>query len=139
MFFIQNRYTIKVFLLSFLRELNSDLNINAVLGTGKNPTMNIKTGDNKFNLASVQDNGEIWFYGLVTKTDELGNRQIGIDYLQNLAKASGGDFYDGYKEFYWGVKKDGKLINVSDLLLVKNRWKDLMSEFIRCTDELQND
>ena len=72
--------------------------------------------------------GKFGFYGIVNKTEELGDKQIGIEYLKNLAKLINGKFDDNYKEWNWCVKKNGQYIK--DYLPIKKEWKDLISETI---------
>ncbi|MFW6327299.1 MAG: hypothetical protein ACOC2F_03220 [Bacteroidota bacterium] len=111
----------------FVEELNADLNIVPKLGRGKRISLNLKSGDEKYNFASVQEDGEVWFYGIVNKTEEIGNKQIGINYLTNLAKITQASIDNKGKEWAWGVKKNGKNINIQTCLKVSEQWKNLIS------------
>lgn len=113
-----------------IESLKSELNISPKLGRGKRLSLNLKSPNDTYNFASIQENGEVWFYGIVNKTEELGDKQIGIEYLKNLAKLINGKFDDNYKEWNWCVKKNGQYISIKDYLPIKQEWKDLISETI---------
>lgn len=111
----------------FIETLNSEFNINAKLGRGKRLSLNLKSANDTYNFASIQENGEVWFYGIVNKTEELGDKQIGVEYLKNLAKIVNGKFDDSYKEWQWCVKRNGKYINIIEYLKITTEWIRLIS------------
>jgi hypothetical protein len=112
----------------FVQELSSDLNILPKLGRGKKLSLNLKSADDTYNFASVQDDGEVWFYGLVTKTEELGDKSIGVRYLRQVADLVKGSLDDSYKEWSWCVKRDGKYPKISDFMTVKDAWKQIIED-----------
>lgn len=81
----------------FIDELSSELYIKPVTGRGKKLSLNLKSANDTYNFASIQEDGEVWFYGIITKTEEIGDKNIGMRYLQKLADAINGEFYDQYK------------------------------------------
>ena len=97
---------------NFADTLHDKLNIYATLGRGKRLSLNLKSSNDSYNFASIQEDGEVWFYGIVNKTEEIGDKQIGIEYLKSLGKEIGGKLDDSYKEWNWCVKRDGKYINL---------------------------
>lgn len=52
----------------FIAKLSNELNIIAKLGRGKRLSLNLKSPDDTYNFASIQEDGEVWFYGIVSKT-----------------------------------------------------------------------
>jgi hypothetical protein len=123
---------------SFVRDLSSESNIIAKLGTGKRLSLNLKSANDTYNFASVQETGKVWFYAIVTKTEQIGNKQIGIDYLKNVAKIIGGDLFDQCSQWSWPVKKNDNYINISSYLLVQKEWKDLISKTLDRINELED-
>lgn len=109
--------------MSFVNDLQEDFEINPKMGRGKRLSFNLKTDDDRYNLASIQEDGRVFFYGIVTKTEEIGDKQIGVDYLKKLAKIVDGKFYDQYSEWSWCVKKNGNYPDIQDFLSQKNEWK----------------
>ena len=121
----------------FTETLNSEFNIIPKLGRGKRLSLNLKSSNDSYNFASIQENGEVWFYGIVYKTEELGDKQIGIDYLRNLAKIVNGKFDDSYKEWQWCVKRNGEFISISDYLKIQKDWIKLISETLDKINEFE--
>jgi len=111
---------------SFVDQLAEELGIVASIGQGQKVSLNLKSPDEAYNLGSIQQNGELWFYGIVPKTEELGNRQIGIDYLKELARLVGGELDDKPKPWSWGIKRNGKYLMVDEYLASRDQWKQLM-------------
>jgi hypothetical protein len=63
----------------------------------------------------------------VVKTEEkLGNKQVGMDYLEKLAQIVQGQFDTKNKEWGWGVKRHGQYIMIDDYLMVGKQWKGLI-------------
>ena len=77
----------------FIENLNSELNIISKLGRGKKLSLNLKSYNDTYNFGSIQEDGEVWFYGIITKTEELGDKNIGINYLKKLAELVNGELY----------------------------------------------
>lgn len=113
---------------SFVRELSSDLNILPKLGRGKKLSLNLKSADDTYNFASVQEDGEVWFYGIVTKTEELGDKSIGVKYLKHVADLVHGTLDDSYKEWSWCVKRDGQYPRIPEFLRAKEAWKQIIED-----------
>ena len=120
---------------NFVQELQSTLHLLPKLGRGKKLSLNLKSEDNTYNFASVQEDGEVWFYGIVTKTEELGDRQIGVDYLRNLAGILRATLDDNFKDWSWAIKKGGRHLPVSEYLSVKNEWLSLIARTLERIDE----
>jgi len=113
---------------TFIKTLNLELNIIQKLGRGKKLSLNLKSSNDTYNFASIQENGEVWFYGIVNKTEEIGKKQIGINYLKKLAELTNGKFDDSYKTWHWCVKRNGKYLNIIDYLKIQKEWIDLISK-----------
>ncbi|MCD4707652.1 MAG: hypothetical protein K8S62_07920 [Candidatus Sabulitectum sp.] len=112
----------------FIGELSSELHIISKLGRGKKLSINLKSMNDSYNFASIREDGEVWFYGIVSKTEEIGSRQIGIDYLKKLAVIVNGEYYDKYKQWFWCVKKSGKYIQLKNYMKYSSEWKSLISQ-----------
>ena len=112
----------------FVQELSSEFNIISKLGRGKRLSLNLKSSNDTYNFASIQQNGEVWFYGIVNKTEELGDRQIGIDYLKKVALIVKGQYDDNYQSWHWCVKRNGKYIQLKEYINIKEDWKKLISD-----------
>jgi len=122
----------------FIQQLSKELNIIPKLGRGKRLSLNLKSPNNTYNFASIQENGEVWFYGIVYNTNEIGNKQIGIDYLKNLAFSLNADFDDKYKsEWSWCVKKNGKYVNIIEYLNKKEEWKKNISDTLQKINKIE--
>lgn len=121
----------------FVEVLKTELDIVAKPGRGKQISLNLKSEDN-INFASIQDNGEVWFYGIVSKTAELNNRKAGVDYLTNLAQAVGGELYTYCTEWNWGIRRNRHHISIDHYLNVKEKWKILIIDTIKavCVDQI---
>ncbi len=122
----------------FLEELKNEFNILTKLGRGKRLSINIKSSDDTYNFASIQETGEVWFYGIVTKTEEIGNKSIGISYLKKLAKNVSADFVDTQSEWVWGVKRNNKYLIINDYLKVKDIWKNLIADTIEALQKAED-
>jgi hypothetical protein len=112
-------------------ELNENYGIVSKLGRGKKLSLNIKTSDDRLNLASVQEDGHVWFYGIVQKTGEQGDRRIGEDYLRNLATIVGGTFDDSTKDWFWSVRKNGLYLPINEYLVRKTELVKLIEDTLR--------
>ena len=115
----------------FVNDLVSEHNLTPKPGRGKRRSLNIKSADDTYNFVSVQETGEVWFYAIVAKTEELGDRQIGIDYLKSLAKLVDGKLDTRLNHWYWGVKKRGQYMMIDEYLKHKAEWKELIGNTLR--------
>jgi hypothetical protein len=113
-------------LMQFLNDLEKDCGIVSKVGRGKRLSLNIKSPDDTYNFGSVQETGEVWFYGIVTKTEQLGDEQIGIKYLEDLAKIMQADVDRSTKQWSWGIKRGGRFIMIDDYLAFGTEWRDLI-------------
>jgi hypothetical protein len=123
----------------FVQELSSEFNIISKLGRGKRLSLNLKSSNDTYNFASIQQNGEVWFYGIVNKTEELGDRKIGIDYLKKVARIVKGEYDDNYQPWHWCVKRNGKYIQIKEYLNIKDKWKEVISETLNKINKLEEE
>ena len=123
----------------FVQELSSEFNIIPKLGRGKRLSLNLKSSNDTYNFASVQQDGEVMFYGIVNKTEELGDIQIGIEYLKKLAQIVNGQYDDSYQSWHWCVKRNGKYLQLKEYLKVKQKWKDLISETLEKINKFEEE
>ncbi len=100
------------------------------LGRGKKLSLNLKSNDDRFNFASIQETGEVYYYGIVDSTNAVGDKNIGIDYLKKLASMLDGQFFDGYSRSLWCIKKNGTFPLVSDYLANQQVWEDAIHQVI---------
>lgn len=119
-----------------LIELKNELFLITKLGRGKRLSLNIKTEDG-LNFASIQENGEVLFYGIIGKTEELGDRSIGDHYLRSMISILGADKDYNYVVWQWNMKKDGKYINIKDLIEKKELWKNIIEETLKSISDLK--
>ncbi len=124
---------------NFLSCLNKEYGIIPKVGRGNRLSLNIKSANDTYNFGSIQETGEVWFYGLVTKTEELGNRQIGIDYLKKLADIIKGNFDDSYKQWNWCIKRNGNYIIIDEYLKKKEEWKQLIENTLENIQHLEQE
>jgi len=122
---------------TFIENLSSELNILSKLGRGKKLSLNLKSSNDTYNFASIQENGEVWFYGIVTKTEEIGDKQIGIDYLKKIAETIKGKVVSKHEKWGWAIKRNGKYINVIEYLKIKEEWKKIISETMDKIEKLE--
>lgn len=121
----------------FLEDLTSELNMITKLGRGKRLSLNLKSGDDVYNFASIQESGDVMFYGIIYKTEEAGDKNIGINYLKKLASIVKGKVETKYKEWHWSVKRSKNYISIVEYLWVKDEWKKLIEETMDVINELE--
>ena len=122
----------------FVDELVESFNLLPKPGRRKR-SLNIKSAYDVYNFASVQSSGEVWFYAIVTKTEELGDRQIGIDYLKSLAEIVGGRFDDTLNPWFWGIKKNGNYVQIEEYLKHQSEWRTLIENTLKRIWELEEE
>jgi hypothetical protein len=122
---------------AFIANLTDDLAIRPKLGRGKQLSLNIKSANEGYNFASIQDNGEVWFYGIVYKSESLGDRNIGFTYLSKLAELVKGEVDRKYDMWMWCVKRNGKYISIIDYLENKTEWKAIISDTLDALSKLE--
>lgn len=116
-------HTVAESLADFINELRTDLGVMGKLGRGKRLSLNIKSPNDTYNFGSVQETGEVWSYGIVTKTEQLGEKQTGINYLHDIANLVGGEVDQSPKEWSWGVKRQGQYLMIDVYLTHRKEWK----------------
>lgn len=124
---------------AFVSGLQRDYLIRPKLGRGNTLSLNLKSDDDRFNLALIQETGQVMHVGIVDKTGEAGDKNIGIDYLKKLAKMTDGQFFDGYKSWNWCVKKNGAYPMISDYLAKEQEWKDAIDQVLMQVQRMEND
>lgn len=123
---------------TFLDDLQKDLGLLCKLGRGKRLSLNIKSPSDTYNFGSIQQNGEVWFYGSVTKADRLGGKQIGMSYLKDLALLVGGELDTSLSEWSWGVKRHGHYIMLDDYLAQSSEWRPLIQKTLQAFQQAED-
>jgi len=124
----------------FVATLSTELNIVPNLGRGKRLSLNLKSSNLLYNFASIQETGEVWYYGIINRTKHIGDEQIGIDYLEQVASKIKGELYTkNIKYWSWGVRRNGNYINITEYLSIKNKWKDIISETLEKINKLEEE
>ena len=121
----------------FILDLKNELNIIAKLGRGKKLSLNLKSPNDTYNFACIQEDGEVWFYGIVNKTQEIGDKQLGIDYLKKLATIVNASIDDSKKEWYWAVKRAGKYLKITEYMGSKKEWINQISRTLEAIGEIE--
>jgi hypothetical protein len=83
----------------------------------------------------VQETGEVWFYGIVTKTEQLGDKQIGSNYLEELANLMKAEVDKNCKAWSWGVKRQGQYLMIDDYLARRQQWEALIQSTLQKIQE----
>ena len=123
----------------FIKVLQSELNIVPKLGRGKRISLNLKSSNNTYNFASIQESGEVWFYGIVYNTEELGDKEIGVKYLEKLAEFVDGKLDDSYSLWQWCVKKNGKYVSIIEYLKFQEKWVELIRITLDNINKIEDD
>ena len=121
----------------FILDLKNELNIISKLGRGKKLSLNLKSPNDTYNFACIQEDGEVWFYGIVNKTQEIGDKQLGIDYLKKLATIVNASIDDSKKEWYWAVKRAGKYLKITEYMGSKKEWINQISRTLEAIGEIE--
>ncbi|MPN11123.1 hypothetical protein SDC9_158424 [bioreactor metagenome] len=113
----------------FIKRLGDELAVYPVVGRGKKLSLNLKSNDETYNFASLQETSEVMFFGIVNKTSELGHPEIGREYLEKLAVIVGGILDDTVSMFSWGVRqRNRKYFSVQTYLGHEEEWIALIKE-----------
>ncbi|MBO4438502.1 MAG: hypothetical protein J5798_04055 [Spirochaetaceae bacterium] len=115
---------------AFISELKARYGIITKLGRGKTLSLNLKTEDDIFNFAGIIENGDVQFYGVLYEAEKIGDKSIGDKYLTDLAIALKGEYFKGYAEWSWCVKRNGNYIKISEYLKSKEQWLKIIDEFM---------
>jgi len=112
---------------AFVGRLIDQLGLIALPGRGKKISLNVKSADDRFNFASIQEDGQVWFFGIVNKTEEIGAREIGEDYLEALAHLVGGQVNRTTSPWSWSVvRRRGEYLPIAEYLAHEQAWFDLI-------------
>lgn len=123
----------------FINNLVAEYKFIPKIGRGKRKSLNIKSPDNNYNFASIQESGEVWFYAIVSKADELGERQIGVDYLQSLANIIQAELDNKPNDWYWGIKRNGQFVSIDEYLQHQNKWRALIENTLKRIWEIEEE
>ena len=112
-----------------IKRLGDEVDVYPVIGRGKKLSMNLKSMDETYNFASLQETGEVWFFGIVNKSSELGHPEIGKEYLERLADIVGGYMDDSVSMFSWGVRqKNRKYFSIEKYIEHEDEWVALIRQ-----------
>lgn len=111
-----------------LNKFVSDHDMMITLGRGKRISINLKDPNGRYNFASIQETGEVWFYGIVEKMKDDGYQSIAENYLTKLSVILDAEYDKKMKIWYWGIKRKGKYLNVSEYINKKDEWEELLIE-----------
>jgi hypothetical protein len=124
----------------FIKWLGEELDVYPVIGRGKKLSLNLKTNDETYNFASLQETGEVMFFGIVNKASELGHPEIGKEYLEKLAAIVGGYLDDTVTTFSWGVRqRNRKYFSIDKYLEHTDEWIALIRETIDRLRKVEED
>lgn len=123
----------------FIELLNNELDMFVSVGRGKTLSLNLKDSEGRYNFASFQETGEVMFYGIVVKMNEVGYGKIAEDYLNTLANIMNAKYDKSLKMWHWCVKKEGKYLHISEYLKRSNDWKILLESILMRIDDAQVD
>ncbi|MBI9094681.1 MAG: hypothetical protein JEY71_07350 [Sphaerochaeta sp.] len=124
----------------FIKRLGEELDVYPVVGRGKKLSLNLKTNDETYNFASLQETGEVMFFGIVNKASELGHPEIGREYLEKLAVIVGGYLDDTVTTFSWGVRqRSRKYFSIDNYLEHVDEWIALIRETIDRLRDVEED
>lgn len=126
-------------LADFINELRKDLGVLGKLGRGQKLSLNIKSPNDTYNFGSIQETGEVWFYGIVTKTEQLGKAQLGLNYLHDVASLVGGEVDQTLKQWSWGVKQQGRPLMVDSYLTHRKEWKEVIQSTLQKVQEREEE
>ena len=85
--------------------------------------------DETYNFTSLQETWEVWFFGIVNKTSELGHPEIGREYLEKLSDIVDEYLEDSVSMFSWGVrKKNRKYFSIEKYLEQEDGWIALIRQ-----------
>ncbi len=124
---------------AFVDELREEFDIRPKMGRGKALTLSLKTDDDRYNLGAINEDGRLVFFGIVKRTGEAGDRQIGIDYLKGMAKIINGEYCDYYSEWFLCAKKNGDYASILEYLRVKEAWKELIRDTLEKIKRLETE
>ncbi len=122
---------------NMIADLSNKYNLVSVLGRGKHISLNLKSSDEYFNLASFQEKGDIEFYGIVYNAGRLNHKEIGIEYLDTIAAFTNARVTKERQEWSWKVRHDNKDILAMELVDNKDKWEQAIDKFLSAYDELK--
>jgi hypothetical protein len=104
-------------------------------GRGKKLSLNLKSADESFNFMSIQETGEVWYYGVIGNAEGAGDRQIGLSYLQKMAELVGGEVDKSTSEWSWSVRKSGDYLTIDEYLEHSSELIDLIGDTLKSINE----
>ena len=122
---------------NMISELSSKYNLVSVLGRGKHISLNLKSSDEYFNLASFQEKGDIEFYGVVYNAGRLEKPEIGVEYLDTIAAFTKAHVIKEKHEWNWKIKHDNKNIEAMELVEHKEKWEQAIDKLLSAYDKLK--
>lgn len=122
----------------FTEELTSQLDLTLKTGRGKRLSLSIKSSDDRYNFACVWQDGRVDFYGLVQRTGELGRKDIGTAYLEEMAELADGQLQRHSNEWNWKVVKDGEVPSIVDFLRRSGEWFSLIERTLSAIREAED-
>ena len=122
---------------NMISDVSNKYNLVSVLGRGKNISLNLKSSDEYFNLASFQEKGDIEFYGIVYNAGRLNHKEIGIEYLDTIAAFTNARVTKERQECSWKVRHDNKDILAMEIVENKEKWEQAIDKFLSAYDELK--
>ena len=121
----------------FIAVLNQKYGIITKIGRGKTLSLNLKTDDDIFNFAGIIENGDVKFYGVLYEAAKIGDKSIGDKYLTDLAEALNAQYFKEYAEWSWCVKKNGNFIKINHYLDLKEKWINIIDDFINAKRKIE--
>lgn len=88
------------------------------------------SSDYNFNFATFRKDGKIHTNYFLEKTDRIGHREIGEQYLERLASLIDGEVIKSGNLWVWHVKKNNDLPTISETLKKEEEWLELIQETV---------
>lgn len=110
----------------FVGRLADRLGIVASLGRGNTISLSLKSADERFNFGLIQEDGTVWYFGIVNRTEDIGARAIGEEYLEALARIVGAEVDRSTTQTYWSVRRRGKHLPIAEYLRHGQAWIELI-------------
>jgi hypothetical protein len=80
----------------------------------------------EFMASTIDDRGQ---------TEELGDKQIGLNYLHRVAKMVDGEVDQTLNQWYWGVKRQRQYLMIDAYLAHRNEWKEAIQGTLQKVQE----
>lgn len=122
----------------FVNKMVKDYDLIITLGRGKRASLNLKSSNEQFNFCSIQEDGNVMFYGVVDAAGKFGNADVGIQYLEKTRQLLNGEIDKTRAKWRWSVTKGDEYIPVVEYLKVEKMWVEIMAETNNSLLELSN-